>query len=56
MFQPIILYFNGVRVFLIVGLVIASIEGVSLTKKPQTSLTEKDGTRREESPGNGAGH
>lgn len=41
---------------LIVGLIIASVEGISLSKAPQTSLTEEDGTLSEESPGNGSGH
>lgn len=41
---------------LIVGLIVASIEGVSLSKKPQTSLSEQDGTRSEEGPGNRSGH
>ena len=41
---------------LIVGLIIASVEGVSLSKTPQPSLTEQDGTRREEGAGDGPGH
>ncbi len=41
---------------LIVGLVIASVERVSLSKKPQISLAEEDGTLSEEGPGNGSSH
>jgi len=41
---------------LIVGLIIASVEGVSLSKAPQTSLAEEYGTLSEEGPGNGSGH
>ena len=41
---------------LIVGLIIASIEGVSLSKTPPPSLADEDGTRRIKSPGDGPGH
>ena len=41
---------------LIVGLIIASVEGISLSKKPQTSFAEEDGALCEEGPGNGSGH
>ncbi len=41
---------------LIVGLILASIEGVSLSKPPQTSLAEEDRTLSEEGSGNGSGH
>jgi len=41
---------------LIVGLIIASVEGVSLSKKPQISLAEQDGTLSEKGPGNSSGH
>ncbi len=41
---------------LIVGLIIASVEGVSLSKAPPPSLAEENGTLSEEGPGNGSGH
>jgi len=41
---------------LIVGLVIASVEGISISKKPQTSFSEENGTCGEESPGDGSCH
>ena len=41
---------------LIVGLIIASIEGVSLSKKPQKSLAEENGTGSEKSPGDSSSH
>lgn len=41
---------------LIVGLILAGVEGVSLSKPPQTSLAEEDGTLSEKSPGNGSSH
>ncbi len=49
---------HGINIIpiLIVGLIIASVEGVSLSKPPQTSLAEEDGTLSEKGSGNGSGH
>ncbi len=49
---------HGINIIpvLIVGLIIASVEGISISKKPQASFAEEDGTCSEKGPGNSPGH